>query len=550
MAISTAQAIQSLIDYAVSTDLIGWDDRIWSYNFVLDLIGAENIAPDEGWAHAEAPSIDKFVDEITDEQQAFAGAGVAASEFDLEGILGLLAEKAIGREKEENTLSGRDRISMRIMGTLMPKPSEVSYTFKALHAEESPKVATDYFYQLSCNAGYVRRQAIARNIQWSASTTWGDLEITINLSKPEKDPREIAAAGAEPSLGKKYPACQLCIENEGYAGRSASSPLGAHPARQNLRIIPLELAGERWGFQYSPYAYFNEHCITMSAHHRPMHIDRSALTCLFDFVDYLPHYFIGSNADLPIVGGSILSHDHFQGGAHEFPMMKAAVSETFALPSYPDVQGAVLTWPLSVIRLTSSNREALLEAACHVIAVWKTYSDESVGVVARSKDGTPHNTVTPVVRRVNDVYEAYLALRCNITSDEHPLGVFHPHAEYHHIKKENIGLIEVMGLAILPPRLVPELDAVGKALVDAAVCSNEAALEAQLLEKPKTLSHAAWALEVFRRHRAAIAQNSADIESLLHDEVGAVFAHVLEDAGVFKWDSAGRQGQRRFLDAL
>ena len=231
-------------------------------------------------------------------------------------------------------------------------------------------------------------------------------------------------------------------------------------------------------------------------------------------------------------------------------MIKAAVSETFALPSYPDVKGAVLTWPLSVIRLTSSNREALLEAACHVIAVWKTYSDESVGVVARSKDGTPHNTVTPVVRRVNDVYEAYLALRCNITSDEHPLGVFHPHAEYHHIKKENIGLIEVMGLAILPPRLVPELDAVGKALVDAAVCSNEAALEAQLLEKPETLSHAAWALEVFRRHRAAIAQNSADIESLLHDEVGAVFAHVLEDAGVFKWDSAGRQGQRRFLDAL
>ena len=553
-----AQTVQKLIDYAVLTDLIGWNDRIWSYNLVLDLIGAEGPAPDEAWVLAEKDSCGGHT-------------GESADAFDLEDTLALLARAAVLNGKEEDTAAGRDRISMRIMGILMPKPSDIFRTFRALYEKNSPKAATDYFYRLSCDAGYVRREAIARNIQWTTPTKWKDLEITINLSKPEKDPREIAAAGAAAAAkttgnagvsgaaktagtaqcsGEKYPACQLCIENEGYSGRDASSAFGAHPARQNLRIIPIELGGERWGLQYSPYAYFTEHCIAMSAHHRLMHIDRSALECLFDFVDFLPHYFVGSNADLPIVGGSILSHDHFQGGAHEFPLMKADVSETFGFHKYPDVKGEILTWPLSVVRLTSSNKKALLDASDHTIATWRAYSDASVGIIAHSANGTPHNTVTPVVRRVDLHYEAYLILRCNITSDEHPLGVFHPHAEYHHIKKENIGLIEAMGLAILPPRLAKELNAVGKALLSAVETNDEEALNAALLATPETISHAPWALELFRRRKQDIAQSPGHIEEILHDEVGKVFGHVLEDAGVFKWDTAGREGQRRFIEVL
>ena len=538
-----AQTVQKLIDYAVLTNLIGWNDRIWSYNLVLDIIGAEGPAPDEAWVLAE--------------KNSYGGhTGASADAFDLEDTLGLLARAAVLNGKEEDTAAGRDRVSMRIMGVLMPKPSDVFRTFRALYEKNSPKAATDYFYRLSCDAGYVRREAIARNIQWTTPTKWKDLEITINLSKPEKDPREIAAAGAAAAAkttqcsGEKYPACQLCIENEGYSGRDASSAFGAHPARQNLRIIPIELGGERWGLQYSPYAYFNQHCIAMSAHHRLMHIDRSALECLFDFVDFLPHYFVGSNADLPIVGGSILSHDHFQGGAHEFPLMKADVSETFDFPKYPDVKGEILTWPLSVVRLTSSNKKALLDASDHTIATWRAYSNTSVGIIAHSADGTPHNTVTPVVRRVDSHYEAYLILRCNITSDEHPLGVFHPHAEYHHIKKENIGLIEAMGLAILPPRLAKELDTVGKTLLSAVETTDEETLNAVLLATPETISHAPWALEVFRRRKKDIAQSPERIEDILHDEVGKVFGHVLEDAGVFKWDTAGREGQRRFIETL
>jgi UDPglucose--hexose-1-phosphate uridylyltransferase len=433
------------------------------------------------------------------------------------------------------------------MGLLMPKPAAVAAEFRHLAGEQGPKAATGWFYQLCCDAGYVRRSAIARNIEWVTPTDWGGLEITINLSKPEKDPREIAAAGAAKNTGEKYPACQLCIENEGYAGRAASAPGGAHPARQNLRIIPITLGGERWGLQYSPYAYFNEHCIAMSCHHRPMHIDRTALSCLLDFVDTVPGYFIGSNADLPIVGGSILSHDHFQGGAHEFPMMRAEVVGEFTMDGFPGVTGAVLRWPLSVLRLRSASRDELLDAATHVIDAWRAWSDESVGIIANDPDGTRHNTVTPVVRRVDDAgnvggkgYEVYLALRCNITTAEHPLGVFHPHAEYHHIKKENIGLIEVMGLAILPPRLVPELAAVREHLLAGDV--------AGLSEDELTASHADWAADVFaRRGDELTPENALDI---LHEEVGIVFGHVLENAGVFKWDEQGRAACERFVGSL
>ena len=522
MAVVTSEqlrgAAQGLADYAAAHGLTGADDHVWAYNAILECAGATGPAPAPGWV---------------------LGTPAPGDAFDLDATLAAISEAAVANGVADDTASGRDRASCRVMGLLMPRPSQVSARFHELAAHD-PKAATDWFYQLCCDAGYVRRSAIARNVKWSTPTRWGDLEITINLSKPEKDPREIAAAGVAANDGEKYPACQLCIENEGYPGRAASAPGGAHPARQNLRIIPLELGGERWGLQYSPYAYFNEHCIAMSAHHRPMHIDRATLGCLLDFVDTVPHYFIGSNADLPIVGGSILSHDHFQGGAHEFPMMRAATAETFAMAAHPNVGGEVLEWPLSVLRLTAASRDELLGACVHVIDAWRSWSDVAAGVIARDEDGTPHNTVTPVIRRVGERYEAYLALRCNVTTSEHPLGVFHPHAEYHHIKRENIGLIEVMGLAILPPRLVPELEAVRGHLL----AGDLDALEADEL----TASHAAWARDVYARRAAELTPEGA--LDVLHEEVGAVFGRVLENAGVFKWDEAGRAAQRRFLDSL
>ena len=521
-------AAQALVDYAVASGLQQAGDRVWSYNAVLECAGAAGPAPLESWVLAE-------------------GEPAADPSFDLDATLAVIAEAAVENGAADDTASGRDRATCRVMGLLMPKPSEVAARFDELAASEGPKAATSWFYQLCCDAGYVRRSAIAKNIEWVTPTRWGGLEITINLSKPEKDPREIAAAGAAKNTGEKYPACQLCIENEGYAGRAASAPGGAHPARQNLRIVPITLGGERWGLQYSPYAYFNEHCIAMSSHHRPMHIDRAALTCLLDFVDTVPGYFIGSNADLPIVGGSILSHDHFQGGAHEFPMMRAKVASEFTMVQFPGVTGAVLEWPLSVLRLRCASRDELLSAATHVIDVWRAWSDASVGVIACEADGTRHNTVTPVVRRVDEqgnaggeLYEAYLALRCNITTDEHPLGVFHPHAEYHHIKKENIGLIEVMGLAILPPRLVPELNAVAGHLL----AGDVEGLAADEL----TASHAQWAAEVYERRGSELTEDNA--LEVLHEEVGAVFGHVLENAGVFKWDEAGRAACQRFIESL
>ena len=522
MAVVTSEqlrgAAQGLADYAAAHGLTGADDRVWAYNAILECAGATGPSPAPGWV---------------------LGTPAPGDAFDLDATLAAISEAAVANGVADDTASGRDRASCRVMGLLMPRPSQVSARFHELAAHD-PKAATDWFYQLCCDAGYVRRSAIARNVKWSTPTRWGNLEITINLSKPEKDPREIAAAGVAANDGEKYPACQLCIENEGYPGRAASAPGGAHPARQNLRIIPLELGGERWGLQYSPYAYFNEHCIAMSAHHRPMHIDRATLGCLLDFVDTVPHYFIGSNADLPIVGGSILSHDHFQGGAHEFPMMRAATAETFAMAAHPNVGGEVLEWPLSVLRLTAASRDELLGACVHVIDAWRSWSDVAAGVIARDEDGTPHNTVTPVIRRVGERYEAYLALRCNVTTSEHPLGVFHPHAEYHHIKRENIGLIEVMGLAILPPRLVPELEAVRGHLL----AGDLDALEADEL----TASHAAWARDVYARRAAELTpEGTLDV---LHEEVGAVFGRVLENAGVFKWDEAGRTAQRRFLDSL
>ena len=542
MALTTdvRDSVQNLIEYAIHRSLIEQSDRIWAYNTILECIGSTGPALDLSWALQDEHLSAIHPDTLPD--------------FDLEGTLAALAEAAIANEAAEDTASGRDRIAMRIMGALMPRPSKVIEEFGGRLGVNEPKAATDWFYGLCCDAGYVRRAAIARNIEWSTATDWGNLEITINLSKPEKDPRDIAAAGAAKNTGEQYPACQLCIENEGYPGRPAAAAGGAHPARQNLRIVPIELGGERWSFQYSPYAYFNEHCIAMSSEHRPMHVDRKSLGCLFDFVDLFPHYFIGSNADLPIVGGSILSHDHFQGGAHEFPMMRAAEVSHFHVGGFDDVDGSVLRWPLSVLRLRSRDRDRLLDAAEQVILAWRAWSDGSVGVVARTEDGVAHNTVTPVVRRVDsrghaggDIYEAYLALRCNITTDEHPLGVFHPHAEYHHIKKENIGLIEVMGLAILPPRLVPELKAVRRHLL-AAKADPSYGLSAALEGDELSRSHAIWARDVFERRAGELTEENAT--DILHEEVGMVFGHVIDNAGVFKWDEASRATQQRFIDSL
>jgi UDPglucose--hexose-1-phosphate uridylyltransferase len=532
------ETIESLVDYASQHRLIGSGDRVWGYNTVLEAMGTSAPGPSEKWV-LDSPRLTR------------SGIG-----FNLEAALSTLADVAVACGHAENTADGRDRVAMQIMGELMPRPSEVSSTFNELYAAQGPHAATDWFYGTCCDAGYVRRAAIARNIRWSTDTRWGDLEITINLSKPEKDPRKIATAGKVGKKDQKYPACQLCIENEGYPGRSSADPLGAHPARQNLRIVPITLDGQRWGLQYSPYAYFNEHCIAMSASHRPMHIDHKTIKCLLDFVDLFPHYFIGSNADLPIVGGSILSHDHFQGGAHEFPMMRAGVEQKFSISGFPSIEAKILRWPLSVLLLTSKDRDELLAACDHVIGAWRRWTDESAGIVARSSDGTPHNTVTPIIRRVNesrmvggDTYEAYLALRCNVTSKAHPLGIFHPHEQWHHIKRENIGLIEVMGLAILPPRLKRELEAVrGHMLFAISSGQSTEELSQALIDDPLSSAHATWAIGVFSRYRTRL--NEQDALEILQREVGMVFSHVLEDAGVFKWDETGREAQQRFIENL
>ena len=464
------RAATDLVLYALNCALIEEQDLNWAYNRVLECIGA--------------PGPLAIYDQEGEEL------------LSMEDALAELVEEGVANGMVEDTLGGRDRLAMRIMGVLTPRPSEVAAIFWAIYEEQGPKAATDYLYQMSCDVNYVRVSAIAKNLSWVTDTPWGGLEITINKSKPEKDPRDIAAAG-KAAVGEKYPACQLCVQNEGYAGRGAAHAMGEHPARQNLRIVPIQLNDERWGLQYSPYAYFTEHSIAMSVEHRPMHIDRSAFTCLLDFVDLFPHYFIGSNADLPIVGGSILSHDHFQGGLHEFPMMRAEKVASFTMADYPHVEGSVIKWPLSVLQLECTDREELLEAACHVLEAWRAWTDESVGVYAFTGD-TPHNTITPICRKLGDRYVMALALRCNITSGENPLGVFHPHADKWHVKKENIGLIEVMGMAILPPRLEAEIEA-GR---------------------------------------------------LTQEEIGRVFGAVLEDAGVFKWDEAGRAAQMRFVDSL
>lgn len=531
-------AATRLVRYARLCGLIDAGDERWAYNRVLECVGA--------WG--PGPSVT-----CGDWSQGGEGQDAAspAAGYDFERDLALLAEAGVLAGQAEDSATGRERLSMRVMGSIMARPSEIAHRFEELFRREGPVAATDWFYTLCCDAGYVRRSAIARNLRWTTPTRWGNIEITINKSKPEKDPRDIAHA-MEEAVGERYPACALCRENEGYSGRPASVG-GGHAARQNLRIVPIRLGGEGWGLQYSPYAYYREHCIVMSDEHRPMHIDGRTLGCLLVFVGLFPQYFIGSNADLPIVGGSILTHDHFQGGRHEFAMMRARTALTLDFPEFPQVDACILKWPLSVVKLVSKSRDALLAAAMRVLDVWEGFDDATAGIVSHGPDGSRHNTVTPICRKVGDAFELYLALRCNVTTDEHPLGVFHPHEDKWHIKKENIGLIEVMGLAILPPRLEPELDRALAYLLEDAL--------GELERDSLTAAHAPWAREVALRHPGLVgagrglAPGEKDrlrerARDVLYQEVGLVFSGVLEDAGVFKDDETGRAALGRFVSLL
>ncbi len=457
------------------------------------------------------------------------GSGEEALAAELEGILNRMCDYAYEKGLiAENGVVYRDLFDTKIMSMLMPRPSEVIRRFRQLYETESPRAATDYYYRLSQDSDYIRRYRIARDMKWIAPTKYGDLDITINLSKPEKDPKAIAAARNARQSG--YPKCLLCRENEGYAGRIN------HPARQNHRIIPVTINGSQWGFQYSPYVYYNEHCIVFNYQHVPMKIDHAAFCKLFDFVKQFPHYFVGSNADLPIVGGSILSHDHFQGGHYEFAMAKAPVERTFAVEGFEDVSAGVVKWPMSVIRLNGPDSDRIIGLADRILEKWREFTDEGAFVYAYT-DNEPHNTITPIARKRGENFELDLVLRNNITTEEHPLGVYHPHAKLHHIKKENIGLIEVMGLAVLPARLKEEM-----AQLKAAMLSGADLRADELLAK-----HADWVEEFAPKYDKI---DASDIDSVIEKEIGLVFMEVLEDAGVYKRTPEGQAAFDRFIQSI
>ena len=491
------QAIKALVGYAVRTGLIEESDRTWAANTLL-----------------EAMRLDSW-----EEPQE-------ARERPLEDILRELLDDAAARGLIHDDVTSRDLFDTELMGRLTPRPSQVIQDFFRRY-QASPKEATDWLYRFSQDTDYIRRYRIARDVKWQAATAYGELDITINLSKPEKDPRAIAAAKAAPQSG--YPKCLLCKENEGYAGRLN------HPARQNHRVIPVTINGEDWFLQYSPYVYYNEHCIVFNGRHTPMKIEKATFRKLLDFVKQFPHYFVGSNADLPIVGGSILSHDHFQGGCYTFAMERAPIEQTVTFRDFPDVEAGIVKWPMSVIRLRCADDRRLVELADRILAAWRGYTDEAAFIFAET-DGEMHNTITPIARMREGQFELDLVLRNNITTEEYPLGVYHPHQELHHIKKENIGLIEVMGLAVLPARLKDELHGVAQALV-----------RGDDLRQDETLrKHADWAEELKTRYTFT-ADNA---EELLRREVGAVFAAVLEHAGVYKCTPEGREAFLRFIHSV
>ncbi len=489
--------IDSLVSYAMNTGLAEPVDHQVLTNRLLDLLHKDD------YVASEEPQSE-----------------------DLEEILGGILDYAVEKGLCDDNITARDLFDTRIMGALTPMPREVVRTFRALY-EQDPVKATDWYYKFSCDTDYIRRYRIARDMRWKYAGEYGEMDITINLSKPEKDPRAIAAAKNAPQ--SSYPKCQLCRENEGYAGRMN------HPARENHRIIPIRMGGGEWFLQYSPYVYYNEHCIVFNGQHIPMKIDRAAFEKLLDFVTVFPHYFVGSNADLPIVGGSILSHEHFQGGHYTFAMEKAPIEKDVTFVGFEDIRAGIVKWPMSVIRLRGKEPKRLADLGEEILNLWRGYSDESVGVVAFS-DGEPHNTITPIARRRGQDYELDLVLRCNITTREHPLGVFHPHADKHHIKKENIGLIEVMGLAVLPSRLKKELADLAQAIVTGA----------DIAADPVLSKHEPWVGELRQRH-SFTAEN---VDHILQEETGRVFAGVLEDAGVYKCTPEGRVAFQRFVDAV
>ena len=506
----TQEAVDALVAYGLRTELIDEADAGYTANLLFDVL---KIQPDEDY-HFRAG---------------------CAPDLQLEEILQLLLDDAVRRGVIEDGITSRDLFDTRLMSCLTPRPGEVVKKFQALYAQD-PEKATDYFYKLSRDSDYIRTYRIKKDQKWKTETRYGTLDITINLSKPEKDPKAIAAA-----LTKKrsaYPKCLLCSENMGYAGRMD------HPARQTIRLIPLELGGEQWYMQYSPYVYYNEHCIVLSEEHKPMKISCKTFECLMEFVRIFPHYTIGSNADLPIVGGSILTHEHYQGGRYTFAMAEAEIREGVSFPEYEDIEAGIVEWPMSVIRLDGSDPHRMVDLADRILTAWRAYSDPSAEILAQT-NGEAHNTITPIARRRGDLYELDLVLRNNRTTDEYPMGIFHPHQELHHIKKENIGLIEVMGLAVLPARLRKEMEVLKKTILAG---ENPA-------EVPSVSAHAAWTAEILNKYpeyaperiTACGVPSAETLDRIVEEEIGLVFARVLEHAGVYKDTDVGREAFRRFI---
>lgn len=491
--------IKKLVEYGIQTGLTPECERIYTTNLLLEIFKEDNYEDTE----------------------------IDAENLELEDILKNLLDEAVSRGLIEDSVVYRDLFDTKLMNCLLPRPAQIQREFKEKY-DISPEEATKYYYKLSQDSDYIRRYRVKKDMKWTVDSPYGVIDITVNLSKPEKDPKAIAAA--KNAKASTYPKCQLCVENEGYAGRVN------HPARENHRIMPITINDSQWGFQYSPYVYYNEHCIVFNGQHIPMKIDRAAFIKLFDFVKQFPHYFLGSNADLPIVGGSILSHDHFQGGHYTFAMAKAPIEKEVTIPRYEDVEAGIVKWPLSVLRIRHKDEQRLIDLADHVLKNWRSYTDEDAFIFAET-DGEPHNTITPIARKVGDIYELDLTLRNNITTGEHPLGLYHPHAQYHNIKKENIGLIEVMGLAVLPARLKNELELLACYIVEGKdIRSNE-----------DIVKHADWVDGFLPKYDSITKENVMDI---LKEEVGIVFTHVLEDAGVYKCTEEGRNAFMKFIETL
>ena len=491
--------IKKLVQYGIDTGLTPECERIYTTNLLLDLM----------------------------RENSYEDVACDLSDIVLEDVLHDLLDEACARGIIEDDITSRDLFDTKLMNALLPRPAQVQQTFREQY-ELSPEAATAYYYKFSQDSDYIRRYRIKKDQKWTVDTAYGTLDITINLSKPEKDPKAIAVA--RNSAASSYPKCQLCMENEGYAGRAD------HPARENHRIIPITINDSDWGFQYSPYVYYNEHCIVFNGEHTPMKIERNTFVKLFDFIKLFPHYFLGSNADLPIVGGSILSHDHFQGGHYTFAMAKAPVIRSFTVKGYEDVTAGIVKWPLSVIRLQCADESRIIDLADHILRTWRGYTDPDAFIFAET-DGQPHNTITPIARKRGDLYELDLTLRNNITTEEHPLGVYHPHAALHHIKKENIGLIEVMGLAVLPARLKGELELLKEYILEGKDIRPNDSIE----------KHADWVNEFLPNYPEI---NASNVGEILQQEVGKVFCQVLEDAGVYKCTPEGMEAFERFTNTL